>query len=221
MNPEFWLSRWQKNETGFHLPDVNPHLLAHWPSLELPAGRVFVPLCGKTVDMHWLNQQGREVLGVELSRLAAEAFFAEAEVPAHAVQDGSFERWGKQQTQILCGDFFHLSAQHVADCTVIYDRAALIALPPVLRSQYVRHLRSLFPQGAQMLLVTLDYPQHEMDGPPFDVSVQEVQALYANFAEIKLLASHDVLSQNERFRQRGVSRLSEHIFHIELAPCNN
>lgn len=75
MNEAFWHERWARNEIGFHLGEVNPYLLRHWPSLALPNGaRVLVPLCGKSLDMAWLVEQGFTVVGVELSEKAVRAF---------------------------------------------------------------------------------------------------------------------------------------------------
>jgi len=219
MNPEFWLARWENGEIGFHLDHVNPHLPEHSSSFAGMTGQVLVPLCGKTIDMQWLCQQGCSVLGVELSELAVKAFFEQASLTPEVTQHGPFQRWQAGCLEILCGDFFQLTAADVAACTVIYDRAALIALPPELRTRYVHHLRAIFPQGVQMLLITLDYPQHEINGPPFSISAQEVQDWYAAYSDIRQLASLDVLQQNERFLQRGVSSLTEQVFHIGIRPC--
>lgn len=98
----------------------------------------------------------------------------------------------------------------------MYDRASLIALPPEMRQRYARHLVSILPPGTQILLVTVDYPQAEMSGPPFAVTVEEVEALYRPYADIKRLAREDVLAQNPRFQARGLSRMSENIFALKL-----
>jgi thiopurine S-methyltransferase len=217
MHPDFWHERWQQNQIGFHQDEVHPYLSQYWPSAA--TGRVFVPLCGKTLDLWWLRQQGHSVVGVELSPLAVQAFFDEADVtPAKTSNGTALECWQASDIQLYCGDFFALRSEDIAGCKMIYDRAALIALPPDLRREYVRHLHHLFPQGAQMLLVTLDYPQTEMDGPPFAVSDREVHELYTR---VQPLTSQDVLVQNDRFRQRGVSRLNENAYLIELSPCDS
>lgn len=211
MHPEFWHERWQQNQIGFHQDEVHPYLSQYWPSTA--TGRVFVPLCGKTLDLWWLRQQGHSVIGVELSPLAVKAFFTEADVTPTLTSNGTLECWQASDIQLYCGDFFALRPENVAGCELIYDRAALIALPQDLRRKYVEHLHHLFPQGARMLLVTLDYPQAEMNGPPFAVSDDEVHELYA---AVRPLTSQDVLAQNARFSQRGVSRLDENAYMIEL-----
>lgn len=218
MDADFWLSKWQKGETGFHLGQVNPWLEKYWGLVDDVPGGVFVPLCGKTRDMAWLAQRGRSVVGVELSPLAVEAFFQEAGWRVEVVQQDMLRRHTAQSGQtavtVWQGDFFGLTPVNVAGCRLVYDRAALIALPAETRARYVRHLHSLLPAGSQILLVTLEYPQTEMNGPPFSVEESEVHALYDHWGSVELIARRDVLEENDRFRQRSVSRLNEVIYRI-------
>lgn len=217
MNKDFWLERWERNEIGFHQDEINPYLQRYWQEL-FPARdtRVFVPLCGKSRDMLWLRKQGCAVLGVELSAIAVQAFFEEnGYAPDHTVS-GKFEQCEADGIRILCGDFFDLRREHLAQVGAVYDRASLVALPPEMRERYASHLVEILPSGTQILLVTFDYPQAEMQGPPFAVSVDEVEALYGSRASIRLLAQHDALPDNPRFRQRGLSRMRENIFLLTL-----
>jgi thiopurine S-methyltransferase len=217
MKKDFWLERWEREEIGFHQNEVNPHLCEIWPELNLARGSsVFVPLCGKSEDMLWLREQGLQVLGVELSAIAVQAFFKEnGYIPQH-ISDGKFDRCEADSIRILCGDFFDLSRDDMAKVSAVYDRASLIALPPEMRVRYVRHLVSILPPAIQILLITVDYPQPEMQGPPFSVSSGEVEALYRDYAEVRLLTQIEVLAKNPRFQQRGLSRLRESIFQLTL-----
>lgn len=217
MKKDFWLERWEREEIGFHQNEVNPHLCEIWPELNLARGSsVFVPLCGKSEDMLWLREQGLQVLGVELSAIAVQAFFKEnGYIPQH-ISDGKFDRCEADGIRILCGDFFDLSRDDMAKVSAVYDRASLIALPPEMRVRYVRHLVSILPPAIQILLITVDYPQPEMQGPPFSVSSGEVEALYRDYAEVRLLTQIEVLAKNPRFQQRGLSRLRESIFQLTL-----
>lgn len=217
MEKEFWLERWERQEIGFHQDEVNSHLREYWHELD-PArdGAVFVPLCGKSRDMLWLREQGRTVLGVELSPVAAQAFFDENGFTPNRIPCGKFDRFEADNIRILCGDFFDLGIEDMANVSAVYDRASLVALPPQMRERYARHLASILPPATQILLITFDYPQEEMPGPPFAVSVDEVNALYREHAEVRLLAQLDVLAQNPRFQQRGLSRLQENIFLLTL-----
>jgi thiopurine S-methyltransferase len=217
MKKEFWLERWERSEIGFHQNEINPHLRQHWHELQSSmTDEVFVPLCGKSLDMMWLRQQGINVLGVELSSLAIEDFYNENGLASSQTNVGKFQSYQAGNIQILCGDFFELSKEDLENVSTVYDRASLVALPPEMRERYARHLVSILKSGTQILLVTFDYPQMEMKGPPFAVSVKEVEVLYSDYADIRLLAQEEVLSQNPRFQQRGVSRLEEHVLLLTL-----
>ena len=217
MKKEFWLERWERAEIGFHQNEVNPYLLQYWPELHAAqGGEVFVPLCGKSLDMVWLREQGHTVLGVELSAIAVRDFFSEqGKSPTHVKRE-KFEQCEADGIRILCGDLFDLSKADMANVHAVYDRASLVALPPEMRARYARHLVDILPAGAQVLLVTFDYPQEQMPGPPFAVSVAEVQALYSPYADVRLLAQQDILEREPRFKARGVTRMQENIFLLSL-----
>lgn len=217
MKKDFWLERWEREAIGFHQNEINPYLCEYWQELHLARGSmVFAPLCGKSQDMLWLRKQGHQVLGVELSNIAVQAFFKENGYSPQHVTRGKFAHFEADGIRILCGDFFDLSKDDLAKVGAVYDRASLIALPPEMRERYVRHLASILPPAMQILLITVDYPQPEMQGPPFSVSSGEVEALYREHAEVRLLAQLDVLAQNPRFQERGLSRLQESIFLLTL-----
>lgn len=217
MKKDFWLERWEREEIGFHQNEINPYLHQYWQELHLArSSEVFVPLCGKSRDMLWLRQQGHSLLGVELSAIAVQAFFKENGYTPHHVTGEKFECYEADGIRILCGDFFDLGKNDLAQVGAVYDRASLVALPPEMRERYVRQLVNILPPAMQILLITLDYPQPEMPGPPFAVSVNEVKSLYHKHAEIRLLAQLDVLSQNPRLQERGLSRLQESIFLLTL-----
>lgn len=217
MENDYWLDRWKHGDIGFHQNEINPYLCQYWQELHLAHGsEVFVPLCGKSRDMLWLREQKHSVLGVELSAIAVQEFFKENGLLPHHAISGKFDRFDANGINILCGDFFDLSKNDLAKVSAVYDRASLVALPPEMRRRYVSHLLSILPPTTKILLITFDYPQAEMSGPPFAVSPGEVEALYQEHAEIRLLARLDVLAQNQRFRERGLSQLQESIFLLTL-----
>lgn len=216
MKKDFWLERWERKEIGFHQNDINAYLLLHWPELHLASGEVFVPLCGKSLDMLWLKEQGHSVIGVELSAIAVNSFFTENNIQPDHVSHSKFDHYVTHGIKISCGDFFDLEKADLANVNSVYDRASLVALPPEMRDRYVRHLVDILPRKTKILLITFDYPQDEMPGPPFAVSIKEVNSLFEKIAEVRLLAQHDVLAQNPRFLERGLSRIHENIFLITL-----
>ncbi|GAB3394780.1 thiopurine S-methyltransferase [Azotobacter armeniacus] len=216
MHEDFWQARWARNEIGFHQPEVNPYLSRHWPALGLaPGSRVLVPLCGKSLDLAWLAGQGFSVLGVELAERAVRDFFDGQQLEPQSSRQGPFTVYRAGPVEIRCGDFFALSAADVADCRGFYDRAALIALPPEMRERYVAHLSAILPSPCRGLLVTLDYDQARMAGPPFAVADHEVQRLLAADWRLQLLEAPDVLKENWKFLERGLERLEERVYLLE------
>ncbi|MCY1339453.1 Thiopurine S-methyltransferase [compost metagenome] len=215
MDEQFWRSRWAENQIGFHQSEVNPYLQRYWPQLALPHGcQVLVPLCGKTLDMAWLAGQGHRVLGVELAERAVQDFFAEQGLTPRVTQQGVLRRYSAGAIAILQGDFFAVTAADVAQCQALYDRAALIALPPPMRDDYVAHLQRILPARCVGLMVTLDYEQARMDGPPFSVPETEVcRHLQAGW-EVEMLERNDVLGNNWKFASRGLDALHEPVFRL-------
>ncbi|UTW08337.1 thiopurine S-methyltransferase [Pseudomonas benzenivorans] len=215
MHEEFWQARWAQGQIGFHQVEVNPCLLRCWPGLASPNGaQVLVPLCGKSLDLVWLAGQGHRVLGVELARKAVEDFFIEQRLQPQVSRQGDFEVYRAGDIELWCGDFFALTAEHLVGCTALYDRAALIALPAEMRVRYAAHLSAILAPGTRGLLVTLDYAQAQMDGPPFAVSDAEVRGLLAQDWQLRFLESRDVLEENGRFRQRGLQYLDERVYRL-------
>ncbi|MGB7288834.1 MAG: thiopurine S-methyltransferase [Candidatus Macondimonas sp.] len=216
MDPDFWLARWARGEIGFHRASVHPMLNDHGAAL---AGRrVLAPLCGKSLDLAHLADMGCTVVGVELSEQAIAAFFAERGLAPQVTVEARCTRWVAGSYILLQGDYFTLTTADLgAPCTGLYDRAALIALPSALRPAYAAQTAKLLAPGAFGLLITLDYPQEAMDGPPFAVPEAEVRALYGAFAGIQSLAEEDALDAEPRFREQGLSRLSQCAYALRFA----
>jgi thiopurine S-methyltransferase len=207
VSPDFWHQRWQENPIGFHQAAPTPLLVEHWPALGVaPGAQVFVPLAGKSLDMLWFAAQGYRVLGVELSQIAVERFFAEHGLRPD-IRDSKYGRhYAAGGIAIVNGDAFGLDADALRGCAAVFDRAALIALPPELRVRYANALYAKLPAGCRGLLVTLDYPQHEREGPPFAVPEAEVQSLFARDWTIELLQRRPIPREHPGYVS-GVSRL--------------
>ncbi|WP_222832359.1 thiopurine S-methyltransferase [Pseudomonas sp. SC3(2021)] len=215
MQPEFWHKKWASNQIGFHLSEVNPYLQRHWPELSIPAtARVLVPLCGKSLDLAWLAGRGHQVLGVELSEKAIEDFFNEHQIQPQISEKGAFKVYRSDAIELWCGDFFALTASDLADCVAFYDRAALIALPAPMRERYAAHLQQILPQGVQGVLITLDYDQAQIPGPPFAVGDDEVKRLLGDLWQVQALEERDVLGESWKFLQAGVTRLEERVYRV-------
>ncbi len=178
MERSFWLKKWRKDEIGFHSDVVNPYLVDCFELLRLGAGAtVFVPLCGKTVDIPWLIAQGCAVAAIELSNDAVVALFDSMGIEPRVEVFEKMILYQAAGLRIFVGDVFDLRASDLGVVDAIYDRAALVALPVEMRARYVEHLK-VVTAGAPQLLVTLEYDQSVMNGPPFSISPEMVDGYY-------------------------------------------
>ena len=215
VNNEFWIERWAENRIGFHRPAVQPLLERFWTEVATGAGRVLVPLCGKSHDMIWLAARGHRVLGVDISRIAAQSFAAEHGLDFEVIEEPPFTLMREEKVDFLIGDFFGLKPERVGRFALVYDRAALIALPEERRRDYVSTVESLIETAAHILLITIEYEPGAMEGPPYSVGEEEVRALYADAAVAKLY-EHDCLDQEPRFRERGLEWMREAVYRIQM-----
>ncbi len=191
MEPAFWHERWKNKRIGFHEGAPNSFLMQYFERLTLQAAsRVFVPLCGRAVDLHWIADQGHFVVGIELNESAVAEFFGTAS-DVGIERLGDLTRYRSGSVEIFVGDFFDLTNSLLGAVDAIYDRAALVALPPDMRQAYTKHLVSL-TNAAPQLLVTLDYDQAMADGPPFSVPAAEIDSHYAAHYRMDLLARVDM-----------------------------
>lgn len=219
MTPDFWLKRWREGATGFHMNRVTPLLPKYWPSLGLSAAaRVLVPLCGKSLDMAWLAAQGHPVLGIELSPVAVEQFFDEQQLSPTEHGSSMGRHYVAEGIEIICGDIFGVDKATLASCSAVYDRAALVALPADMRGRYVRHVYGGLAPGYRGLLLTLEYDQALMEGPPFSVAADEVQALYAAHAVAQETDRLDIIDKEPKFAARGLRHLESVTWRLEGRP---
>ncbi|GAC1301470.1 MAG: thiopurine S-methyltransferase [Steroidobacteraceae bacterium] len=215
MQPDFWRDRWRAGQIGFHQPAVDRNLEASWQTLDLrKEARVFVPLCGKSLDMLWLRDRGHAVCGVELSDIALQAFCMENGIPARRRAAAGVDSYVAPGLELLCGDIFALTAPALGKVDAIYDRAALVSFAPQARTRYVEQLIALTPGRPVTLLITLEYPQLQMAGPPFSVTTPEIGRLYGPAHDIVEIDRRDVTATEHRMRARGVTRITEVCYRL-------
>ncbi len=211
---QHWLDRWKENRIGFHEPAVNQHLKDQLPQFSLnPGASVFMPLCGKAHDIAWLAAQGYQVIGIELSSLAIESFFEENSLGFQSFENDRFVLYKSGLINLMQGDFFDLRKEDLADCSFVYDRAALIAMDQSQRPRYYQHMNSILPVS-EMLLITLEYDQEEMPGPPYSVPENEVLDHYAENYSIDMLERNNVIDERPRWRKVGMTWLNESVYRL-------
>lgn len=187
MEADFWHKKWQLNEIGFHKTTANPLLVKYLDQLLLNKGdRIFLPLCGKTLDIGWLLQQGFQVVGAELSELAIEQLFAQLNLTPQIAEIGCLKRYSAKNIDVFVGDIFAISRAFIGHIDAIYDRAALVALPSEMRSQYAKHLIKI-SKGAPQILITFEYDTNGVSGPPHAILEKEIIAHYGANYQLKTL----------------------------------
>lgn len=212
MERDDWGNRWSSGQIGFHQAKVTTSLTDFGDQVfgDL-SGTVLVPLCGKTLDLVHLAEQFDSIIGVEYVEQAVQEFFAEQHTPPQVVA-GPPVSYAADPYMLYAADFFTITAEHTGHIDAVLDRASLVALDFATRRRYADHLTSLLPSGARMLLVTFDYDQSEMSGPPFAVSDQEVSDLFSGGFTIDHLRTRDVLE--DRMRERGLTAMTESAFAL-------
>lgn len=209
MDTSFWHNRWQTNQTGWHERAVNPLLTTHFPSLRVPSGgRVFVPLCGKSLDLGWLLGCGYAVAGAELSELAVTQLFAELGMEARISEIGTLKLFRGEKIDIFVGDIFDLTREILGPVDAVYDRAALVALPETIRPRYTAHLKTITALAPQ-LVIGYEYDQTVVPGPPFSVTGDELRRHYSDSYTLTPLARMDVPGG-----LKGKCPATEHIWRL-------
>lgn len=192
MEENFWHQKWERGDIAFHESEANPFLIEHFKKLNLPKdSRVFLPLCGKTRDVAWLLACGYRVVGAELSELAINELFKDLVLAPEISRIGELIRYSANNIDILVGDIFAVSVDYLGPVSAIYDRAALVALPAGIRAHYTSHLINI-SDAAPQLLITYEYNQQLIDGPPFSVNEDEVKQHYDTRYHLKSVESQNI-----------------------------
>lgn len=192
MEASFWHQKWQRGEIAFHQNQANALLVAHFEKLNLRYGsRIFLPLCGKTLDIAWLLARGYQVVGAELSEIATDELFQSLNLKPQVAQNGTLLHYSAKDIDLYVGDIFDLSASVINQVDAIYDRAALVALPAEIRNQYASHLTNI-THVAPQLVITYEYNQALTDGPPFSVCEEELKRCYGTAYAMTALETRDV-----------------------------
>ena len=215
MGREFWLTRWAKKQIGFHQGSYNRALIEHWPALGVSErAAVLVPLCGKSLDMRWLEAAGHAVYGVDFSESAIAEYFAEGGETPQCDQGNYLLRFKGAGSTLYAGDFFDIAAVDVPRVKGVFDRGALAALPAVTRARYADHLQRVIPDGAHILLLTLEFDEEQVAGPPFSVMESEINELFTGRCRVAKLESALIGDLPKKFAAAGLPEVVQSVYHI-------
>ncbi len=211
---EDWLARWREGRIGWHEASGSDLLRRYWPNIDA-GSRVLVPLCGKSLDLLWLAEQGHSVTGIELSEIAIVTFFRELELEHQTRTVGQLQyfRCTSLDITLVSGDYFEYQD---GGFDALYDRGSLVALPPDMRQKYVAHTKSLLKNSALQLLITLEYDQASVSGPPFAVQAEEI---FSYWPDLRRCSQQNVINESPpKFRQAGMRELIESVWLTNTTP---
>jgi len=211
-----WLEFWENNEITWHSDVVTQELEEYLGLLKLePGDKVFFPLCGKSLDMTYILNQGFSIIGVELSEIGIKQFFHENGLDFTISQVDKFDLYSAKNIEIYCGDFFSLTSKHLCNVKAVFDRKSLIALDRNLRQKYVKHLNDIISLGVRILLITLNYPQHQMSGPPFSVDKSEVESLFSMAFKYQELRTFEDIENGSKLARAGVDYIENAAYCLQ------
>lgn len=214
MNNELWLNKWLANDIAFHETKTNPDLIKYLTELKLSRGStIFVPFCGKTKDMWWLADNGFQVVGVELSKIACNAFFSERNITPDILQKGKFVIYEHENIKVFCGDLFDLTASDLPQTHAVYDCKAMIALPPSVRKKYVDHIIACTGIKINVLLITREF-ESTVVPPPYPINREEINLLFNSAFKVKQVKNLSLLNIPDRLKKKGYCDITECVYVI-------
>lgn len=214
MEKDFWLQCWQKNHIAFHQLSFHPWLTSVIKE-KLPAQpiKTFIPLCGKSDDIVWFSAFGN-VVGSELSEIACRDFFAEKGYKFSTKLNGEHALFQHENIELWQGDFFKLTPEKLGDFDVVYDRAALVALPKQMQLDYVNHLKQFIDTKTKLFLIAVAFNDDDWQGPPFSITDDDIQQLFSSFS-VEKIAEHKLSNNQFAQRKMAVGNLKEALYLIQ------
>jgi thiopurine S-methyltransferase len=218
LEQQFWHQIWENNTIGFHQTDHHPWLEQ---IVKLKSNDdLFVPLCGKSLDMWPLSGHYRRLIGAELSDIACEDFFKDAGIVPNVAIEAEHRRYQTKtadyEIKLWQGDYFSLSSHQISDADRldVFDRAAMVALPDQMRLPYVQQLRSLC-KHATLFILTLEFDQQQLSGPPFALDDAMIHEYFSFASSIKKIATRPLSDKIFAQRKLRVDELAESLYVIK------
>ncbi|KTC99854.1 thiopurine S-methyltransferase [Legionella erythra] len=213
---QFWHELWESGNLPFHRLAVNEDLIEFWSFLQTAAKpTILVPLCGKSLDLLWLVEQGAAVTGIELSELAVQQLAAESRIPLKPQRIEHGLCYSSPALSIWVHDIFTLPKHCIEPVDGVYDRGALVALPASLRPAYAQRCLNWLKAGGRILLKTLTYDEALMAGPPYHVGADELMDLYPGCTLKLLKKSQRRMEDSDSLFLRGLRDVVDYVWLIE------
>ncbi|MCO4781101.1 MAG: thiopurine S-methyltransferase [Candidatus Cloacimonetes bacterium] len=216
MEARFWEDKWENKVIGFNQSTVNPFLKEFGNYFKESTGDIFVPLCGKSIDMLYLQDQSKKnIIGSELVESAVIEFFNENSIDYQVQAKNSLKVYTSSNYQLIQGDIFQISKDQLQSVQWVYDRASIVALPKAMRKQYAEFLIQNVPQ-ANIMFILFEYDDSKkLIGPPFSVTSDEIQELFSSHYSIELINSHQTEPKRPKFVEQNIKLISENTYILK------
>ncbi len=215
----FWVERWKNKDTGFHLCDIHPDLQAYFGRLSLKeSDTVFIPLCGKTLDIHFFLQAKCKIIAVEMVELAVQQLFENLQINPQVSAWKHGKCYQSKNLTVYVGNVFDLSDEQLNSVNIVYDRAAFIALPYNLHAPYSRLIKEIANPDKQML-ITVEFDASKLQGPPFLLLPDNIKQYYGNQYQIELLHQEETINNEPNFQEKGLTSLMRKTYLLSKFSC--
>ena len=168
--PTDWEAQYQKGETPWDKGAPSPGLVDLLAS-EPVRGRVLVPGCGFGYDVRALAATADEVVGLDIAPSAIEGA-------------ARFPRVGNERYEL--GSLFDLPQHLRGTFDAVWEHTCFCAIDPSMRAPYVEAVAGALKSGGKLIAIFYLDPGHDSpdEGPPFGVSVAELDALFSLYFEL-------------------------------------
>lgn len=165
-----WSARYQTGETPWEKGEPHPELpflISNHREIIESAGSVLVPGCGFGHDARLIaSSTAGQVVGLDLA-------------PEAIAKAGEKDK--RENLSWVLGDLFEWDGAY----DLVFEHTCFCAIPVARRIDYVAKMADLLSSGGHLLGIFFLNPDHESEeGPPFGVSVEELNAFFSEHFEL-------------------------------------
>lgn len=208
MTVGMWKECWNTPNVEFHNPQLNELFVKyHQRMLTRPGMRIFVPLCGKAVEMKWLVDHGHKVVGLEAAPVPCKAFFEENGIPYNVkemkgIHGEKYESLDHNIVIYSC-DFFLFTADICGEFDGIWDSGGLNSMDVEDREAYIRRIRTLMGKGCVNLTEFVNFDKSMVD-ITWSMTKEELQKV---FGEGFIVEDLNEMAAPQRLKRQGCDTL--------------
>ena len=164
-DPQYWEQRYQENTAKWDIGMAAPPLASLLASSEAPiAGKTAVIGCGQGHDAILFAKHGFDTIGFDFA-------------PSAIAFGQKLSQTMEISMQFLQRDIFELPKEFAASFDYAIEHTCFCAIRPEQRLDYVNMVQSILKPTGE--LIALFWAHNRPDGPPFGVTLEEIQDLFS------------------------------------------